>query len=67
MEVLAGARTNEREADLRRLLQRFDLLRFDIAARDFHATARIYRSLSTSGHHAPGPDRLLIASVAVRP
>jgi len=32
MEVLAGARTDEREADLQRLLLRFALLRFDSAA-----------------------------------
>ena len=29
MEVLAGARSAERELDLRRLLQRFELLRLD--------------------------------------
>src|SRR5437870_9695978 len=42
MEVVAGARTAERENDLRRLLLRFALLRFD-AAVDSDAAARIYR------------------------
>jgi predicted nucleic acid-binding protein len=32
MEWLAGARTDERESDLRRLLRRFELLRFEGAA-----------------------------------
>ena len=36
MEVLAVARDDRREADLRRLLLRFELLRFDAAA-DFDA------------------------------
>lgn len=38
MEVLAGARSEEHEAALRRLLGRCELLRFD-AAGDFHAAA----------------------------
>ena len=42
MEVLAGARTDAREADLRRLLLRFHLYQFD-AATDFEGAARIYR------------------------
>jgi len=40
MEVLAGARTDDREVDLRRLLLRFDLLRIDAVA-DFHAAAHL--------------------------
>src|SRR5438132_4681825 len=48
MEVLAGARTDERELDLRRLLLRFRLLRFDAAA-DFDAAARIYRRCRGAG------------------
>lgn len=32
MEVLAGARTDEQEEDLRRLLLRFDLLQLDSSA-----------------------------------
>jgi len=42
MEVLAGARTDERESDLRRLLLRFDLLHFDVVA-DFDGAVRLYR------------------------
>ena len=41
-EVLAGARTDARERDLRRLLLRFDLLPVD-APSDFEAAARIHR------------------------
>ncbi len=48
MEVLAAARSDEREADLRRLLLRFDLLRFG-AASDFDAAARIYRACRRRG------------------
>ena len=40
MEVLAGARDDRREADLRRLLQRFELLSFDAVA-DFDGAVRI--------------------------
>jgi hypothetical protein len=42
MEVVAGARDDGRENDLRRLLLRFRLRHFD-AASDFDAAARIYR------------------------
>ena len=42
MEVLAGARKEQREADLRRLLLRFELLPFD-AVTDFDAVVTIYR------------------------
>ncbi len=42
MEVLANARTDAREADLRRLLLRFHLYHFDAAA-DFDSAVRIYR------------------------
>ena len=42
MEVVAGARSDEREIDLRRLLARFDMLRFDAVAA-FGAAARSYR------------------------
>ncbi|HZU79021.1 MAG TPA: PIN domain-containing protein, partial [Acidimicrobiales bacterium] len=48
MEVVAGARSDERERDLRRLLARFRLLRFDPAA-DFDAAARIYRRCRRAG------------------
>ncbi len=65
MEVLAGARTDRREADLRRLLLRFDLLRFDAAA-DFHAAARIYRRCRHAGITPRGLIDCMIASVAIR-
>lgn len=47
-EVMAGARDEERERALRRLLLRFDLLAFDTAA-DFDAVARIYRRCRREG------------------
>jgi predicted nucleic acid-binding protein len=48
MEVVAGARSDQREADLRRLLLRFDLARFD-AAVDFDGAARIHRACRRVG------------------
>lgn len=65
MEVLAGARTDQRQTDLRRLLLRFDLLRFDVAA-DFHAAARICRSCRQAGVTPRGLIDCMIASVAAR-
>ena len=65
MEVLAGARSDEREADLRRLLSRFHLLRFD-AASDFHAAARVYRRCRRAGVTPRGLVDCMIASVALR-
>lgn len=61
MEVVAGARNNEREADLRRLLLRFDLLRFD-AAVDFDAAVRIYRACRRVGITPRGMVDCMIAS-----
>ena len=65
MEVVAGARTDEREADLRRLLLRFDLLRFD-AASDLDAAASIYRACRRAGVTPRGMVDCMIASVARR-
>jgi predicted nucleic acid-binding protein len=65
MEVVAGARSDEREADLRRLLRRFELLRFD-AAVDFDAAARIYRACRRAGITPRGMVDCMIASVARR-
>ncbi len=65
MEMVAGARSDEREADLRRLLLRFDLLRFD-AAVDFDAAARIYRACRRVGVTPRGMVDCMIASVAHR-
>lgn len=65
MEVLAGARSNEREVDLRRLLARFDLHRFDVTA-DFDAAARIYRRCREVGVTPRGMVDCMIAAVARR-
>jgi predicted nucleic acid-binding protein len=65
MEVMAGARDDEREADLRRLLRRFDLLGFD-AAIDFDAATRIYRACRRVGIAPRGMVDCMIASVAQR-
>ena len=65
MEVLAGARSDEREGELRRLLLRFALLRFD-AAVDFDAAARIYRACRRAGITPRGMVDCMIASVAQR-
>jgi len=65
MEVLAGARSDERETDLRRLLLHFNLLRFDVAS-DFDAAARIYRACRRVGVTPRGMVDCMIAAVAKR-
>lgn len=65
MEVLAGARSNEREDDLRRLLLRFRLLQFD-AACDFDSATRIYRRCRRAGIIPRGMLDCMIAAVAWR-
>jgi len=65
MEVLAGARTDRRENDLRRLLLRFELLRFDVAA-DFDGAVRVYRRCRSAGVTPRGIVDCMIASVAWR-
>jgi predicted nucleic acid-binding protein len=65
MEVTAGARSDDREADLRRLLLRFHLLRFDPVV-DFDAAARIYRRCRQVGITPRGMVDCMIASVAHR-
>lgn len=65
MEVLAGARDHAREQDLRRLLRRFELLRFD-AATDFDAATRIYRRCRKAGITPRGMIDCMIAAVAWR-
>jgi predicted nucleic acid-binding protein len=65
MEVLAGARSNARENDLRRLLLRFHLYRFDAAA-DFEGAARIYRHCRKAGVTPRGLIDCMIAAVARR-
>src|SRR5438270_11574925 len=65
MEVMAGARTHDREDDLRRLLLRFQLVQFDSAA-DFEGAARIYRACRQAGVTPKGLIDCMIASVAHR-
>jgi predicted nucleic acid-binding protein len=65
MEVMAGARDARREAALRRLLLRFDLLPFEATA-DFEAAARIYRRCRSAGVTPRAMVNCLIASVALR-
>lgn len=65
MEVLAGARSDEREAELRRLLLRFDWLPFDVAA-DFDGAVRIYRRCRTGGVTPRGMVDCMIVAVAWR-
>ncbi len=65
MEVLAGARSDEREEDLRRLLLRFDLLAFDPVA-DFQGAARIYRRCRRAGITPRGMVDCMIVAVAWR-
>lgn len=65
MEVLAGARSGDREAHLRRLLLRFNLLRFDPVV-DFDAAARVYRTCRRVGVTPRGMVDCMIASVAHR-
>jgi predicted nucleic acid-binding protein len=65
MEVLAGARDDRRETDLRRLLLRFELLGFDTAS-DFEGAARIYRRCRAAGVTPRGMVDCMIAAVAWR-
>jgi hypothetical protein len=64
-EVLAGARDDRREADLRRLLTGFELLSFDPVT-DFDAAVRIYRRCRAAGVTPRGMLDCLIAAVAWR-
>lgn len=65
MEVLAGARDDRRERDLRRLMDRFTLLRFD-APVDFDGATRIYRACRRAGVTPRGMIDCMIAAVALR-
>ena len=65
MEVLAGARDIQQEAALRRLLLRFELLRFD-AVTDFDGAVTIYRRCRRVGVTPRGMIDCMIASVAWR-
>ncbi len=65
MEVLAGARDERRETDLRRLLLRFELLGFD-AVSDFDGAVAIYRRCRAAGVTPRGMIDCMIAAVAWR-
>jgi len=65
MEVLAGARSEERASDLRELLSRFDLLRFEPVA-DFEGAAGIYRRCRSAGVTPRGLVDCMIAAVSLR-
>jgi predicted nucleic acid-binding protein len=65
MEVLAGARDEKREADLRGLLLRFQLLSFD-AVTDFDGAVRIYRRCRAASVTPRGMLDCMIAAVAWR-
>jgi predicted nucleic acid-binding protein len=65
MEVLAGARDDRREADLRRLLDSAELLSFD-AITDFDGATRIYRRCRAAGVTPRGMLDCMIAAVARR-
>jgi predicted nucleic acid-binding protein len=64
-EVLASARTDEREHALRRLLTRFHLLPFDSVA-DFDGAVAIYRRCRQVGITPRGLLDCMIAAVALR-
>jgi hypothetical protein len=64
-EVAIGARTDEREAALRRLLGRCELLAFDAVA-DFDGAVSIYRRCRQAGVTPHGLLDCMIASVALR-
>ena len=65
MGVLAGGRSDARLTHLRRLLQRFTLVRFDPAT-DFEGATTIYRRCRSVGITPRGMTDCLIASVAWR-
>jgi len=65
MEVLASARNDAREKDLRRLLLSFGFLPFD-AVTDFDAAARIYRRCRQAGVTPRGMVDCMIVAVAYR-
>jgi predicted nucleic acid-binding protein len=64
-EIVAGARTDEREAALRRLLARCRLLPFD-GATDFDGAVTIYRRCRQAGVTPRGLLDCMIAAVALR-
>ena len=65
MEVVAGASSDHRAADLRRLLARCHLLRFEAVA-DFDAASRLHRRCLRAGVKPRSLVDCMIASVALR-
>lgn len=65
MEVVAGARNDERERDLRRLMVSFRLARFD-ATVDFDGASRVYRACRRAGVTPRGMVDCMIAAVSLR-
>jgi predicted nucleic acid-binding protein len=65
MEVLAGARSREREDDLRRLMLRFQTLPFE-SPTDFDGAALVYRRCREAGVTPRGLVDCMIAAVAWR-
>jgi predicted nucleic acid-binding protein len=65
MEVLAGARSDRRADDLRRLLLSFGWLGIDVAA-DFEGAARIYRRCRSGGITPRGLVDCLIVAITLR-
>lgn len=64
-EVAMGARSDEQEAALRALLERFHLLRFDPVV-DFDSAVRIYRTCRKGGVTPRGLVDCTVAAVALR-
>ena len=65
MEVLAGAGREQRVPELRRLLNRFDLIPVEGLA-DFEAAAALYRRCRRAGETVRKLTDCLIAAVALR-
>ncbi len=65
MEVVAGARSEQRGRDLRRLLGRCVLLSFD-GASDFDGAVRVHRACRSAGVTPRGLVDCMIAAVALR-
>jgi predicted nucleic acid-binding protein len=65
MEILAGARTEERLVELRRLLNRFELVPI-VGLADFEAAADIYRRCKRRGGTVRKLTDCLIAAVVLR-
>ena len=65
MEVLAGARDDQRRADLRALLVSFNWVNIEPVA-DFEAAANLYRQCRGAGVTPRGMIDCLIATIAIR-